>query len=522
MSTAPSATPANASNAYDIIVIGSGIGGLATASILAQVGKRRVLVVERHFKLGGFTHSFRRKDYEWDVGVHYVGEMQPGAMTRRIMDLVTRKGVDWHRIGSPFERFVFPEGTFEVPDDPKLYMQKLIERFPAEEANIRIYFKDLKKAQAWVARWFVGKQLPKWLASLSTFFGKKLVSQTTGAYLSRFKDPLLKAILPAQWPDFGSRPGESAFGFHAAVAADFLNGGFFPIGGSKELANHAAAAITDNGGQCLINHEVLRINVINGKASGITALHKGQEVEFTAPVIISNTGAVTTFNKLVPEEYCKAEREVTRRLKRGTSSLVLFVGLKDDPRNHGFDDANYWLYNQLNHDRKPGYLEEEPDRIDGGFVSFCSLKRPDVTAHTAQVISFSTEHEWQKFGGKWKKRGEDYESRKEEVTENMLAFAERHMPGFRSMIDYVELSTPLTVKTFTGHEAGMIYGQACNPDRLWNDSWRVGTSLKNLYLTGSDVGTPGVNGALMAGVMTAAKVLGPLGLPRIFTKAFSI
>ncbi|MFN9973239.1 MAG: FAD-dependent oxidoreductase, partial [Phycisphaerae bacterium] len=165
---------------------------------MAQVGKRRVLVVERHFKLGGFTHSFRRKDYEWDVGVHYVGEMQPGAMTRRIMDLVTRKGVDWHRIGSPFERFVFPEGKFEVPDDPKLYMQKLIERFPAEEANIRTYFKDLKKAQAWVARWFVGKQLPKWLASLWTFFGKKRVSQTTGEYLSRFKDPLLKAILPAQ------------------------------------------------------------------------------------------------------------------------------------------------------------------------------------------------------------------------------------------------------------------------------------------------------------------------------------
>ena len=167
MSTAPSAS---ASNAYDVIVIGSGIGGLATASILAQVGKRRVLVVERHFKLGGFTHSFRRKDYEWDVGVHYVGEMQPGATTRRIMDLVTRKGVDWHRIGSPFERFVFPEGTFEVSDDPKLYMQKLIERFPAEEANIRTYFKDLTKAQSWVARWFIGKQLPKWVASMMTFF----------------------------------------------------------------------------------------------------------------------------------------------------------------------------------------------------------------------------------------------------------------------------------------------------------------------------------------------------------------
>lgn len=512
----------SASNAYDVIVIGSGMGGLATASILAQLGKKRVLVVERHFKLGGFTHSFRRKNYEWDVGVHYVGEMQPGAMTRKIMDLVTRKGVDWHRIGSPFERFVFPEGTFEVPDDPAIYQQKLIERFPGEEANIKGYFKDLRKAQDWVARWFIGKHLPKWLAPLMTPFGKKLVGQTTTEYLSRFEDPLLRAILAAQWPDYGSRPCESAFGLHATVAADFFHGGFFPIGGSKELANHAAAAIADHGGQCLINHEVLSINVTNGRASGITALHKGQEVQFTAPVIISNAGAVTTFGKLVPEEYCRIEREQARQLKRGTSSLVLFVGLKDDPRNHGFDDANYWLYNQLDHNRKPGFQEGEPNRIDGGFVSFGSLRCPGQDPHTAQVISFSSEQEWQKFGdGTWKKRGPDYEQRKDEVTENMLAFVERHMPGFRDMIDYAELSTPLTVKTFTGHEAGMIYGQACDADRLWKNSWRVGSSLKNLYLTGSDVGTPGVNGALMAGVMTAARVLGIFGLPRIMMRAFS-
>ncbi len=70
------------------------MGGLTTASLLAQLGKKRVLVLERHFKLGGFTHSFRRKDYEWDVGLHYIGEMQKGSLTRGMMNFVTNCGVE--------------------------------------------------------------------------------------------------------------------------------------------------------------------------------------------------------------------------------------------------------------------------------------------------------------------------------------------------------------------------------------------------------------------------------------------
>lgn len=103
----------------------------------------------------------------------------------------------------------------------------------------------------------------------------------------------------------------------------------------------------------------------------------------------------------------------------------------------------------------------------------------------------------------------------------MLAFVAKYFPEFNGLVDYYELSTPLTVESFTGHAGGMIYGQVCNEDRLFRDQWKVSTSLKGLYLTGSDVGTPGINGAMMAGVMTAAKLSGPLGLPRIMTRAYT-
>ena len=78
---------------YDTVVIGSGIGGLTTAACLAK-GGQKVLVLERHYTPGGFTHTFERKKYIWDVGVHYIGEVsRPDASMRRIFDYIDRKSV---------------------------------------------------------------------------------------------------------------------------------------------------------------------------------------------------------------------------------------------------------------------------------------------------------------------------------------------------------------------------------------------------------------------------------------------
>jgi phytoene dehydrogenase-like protein len=506
---------------FDVIIIGSGIGGLTTGSLLAQFGGKRVLVLERHFKLGGFTHSFLRKKYEWDVGVHYVGQMQPGALTRQIMDLATRGGVQWHRMGSPFERFMFPQGCFEVPDDPKLFMDKLRERFPDDANSITRYFKDLRKAQGWIARWFVSKQYSAPIARLLTIGSRKLVGMTTAGYLLRFKDPLLRAFLASQWPDFGSPPDESAFGFHATVAGDFLNGGYYPVGGSKVLATEMQRAIEAHGGKCLVSHEVISIDTHHGRACGVTVKHKRIEKHYSSPIVVSNAGAVTTFSKLVSHEHCHKERRQAMNLKRGVSAHILFLGLSDDPRKHGYDDANYWLYDRLDHDVLGRTKEGKPPGLDGAFVSFGSLRNPGQEPHTAQIITFRQGKMWTEFeGSKWKKRGDAYEQKKECVAQEMLDFVEKFLPGLRKLVDYQELSTPLTVESFTGHPGGMVYGQACDRNRLFRDQWRIKTSLPNLYLTGSDVGTPGVNGALMAGVITAGTLLGPLGIPRIMSRAY--
>lgn len=507
---------------YDAIVIGSGMGGLATASLLASVGKKRVLVLESHFKLGGFLHSFRRKKYVWDPGVHYIGEMQEGSLTRKCMDLVTGGEVSWHQMKSPYERILFPGESFDVPDGAKDFQSSLIARFPAEEKSIRQYFKDVKAVQNWTHRNFFAKQFSATVGSLLSI-GRRLALTNTQAYIeNRFQDPLLRAIVTAQWPDYGTPPSQSAFGVHAAVVADFINGGFYPIGGSQVIADSAAEVIESHGGECLVNQPVKEILIKDNRAFGVRTERKGKSESFFAPIIVSNAGARTTFTNMVNADFGQEEREKLVNVKNGTSAVILFLGLNDDPRNHGFEECNYWMYGGYNYDLMHEKTKANPADIGGGFLSFGSIRNPGQEPHTAQIVCFSQEPEWQEFADKpWLKRGAKYEQQKQERAEGMIDFFAQRYPKLRDLIEYQELSSPLTIKSFTGHHGGAIYGQECDVNRLKRDEWRIGTSVKNLYLTGTDVGLPGVNGALMAGVMTASKLLGWFGTPRVMTKAFT-
>ena len=122
---------------FDVIVIGSGMGGLTAASILTRLKGKRVLVLEKHYVAGGQTHEFHRNQYSWDVGIHYVGAMAPGEQARLMFDLVTGKQVDWNPMPDVFDRFVLPDMTVEVHKDPQKFAASLIALFPAEERAIR-------------------------------------------------------------------------------------------------------------------------------------------------------------------------------------------------------------------------------------------------------------------------------------------------------------------------------------------------------------------------------------------------
>ncbi len=217
---------------YDAIIIGSGIGGLTVASILAQMNKKRVLVLEKHFALGGQTHTFSRKGerkYSWDVGLHYVsGLLEKGEMSRVIFDYITGGELKWNRILEPYDTFVYPDFTFPVPDDETEYKNSIIELFPQERKAIEKYFKDIKKMARWSMFWSMNTYSPKYISSFVNAinsFSTKMALSTTAEYMDKtFKDPKLKALLCTQIFCLGLFPDEIAFNMHASMVNGFLKG----------------------------------------------------------------------------------------------------------------------------------------------------------------------------------------------------------------------------------------------------------------------------------------------------------
>ncbi len=514
---------------YDVIVIGSGMGGLAAAGILAELQGKRVLVLESHFKLGGFTHTFVRKGWHWDVGIHYLGGLREGSSLRGLFDLVTGGGMKWQQMPHVLEVFHYPDLTIEVPSDPREYAAVLAEAFPDEADAIARYFADVKRASAWYGREAYRWSAP-WLLrgglGLAGVRDRRLGLTSTKDYLERrFRDPRLRAVVASQWGDYGLPPAQSAFAMHALVVQHYLRGGWYPVGTSKGIADGAQGVIERHGGACLVNHTVEQVLIEDGRAVGVEVSYKKgrgpHHATFRAPVVISDAGAHTTSTRLLPRGSAPRLAAAVASAEPSISTVTHYLGLHESAATLGFTGANHWYFESYDHDatraRWTGVLTGDPP---GAYLSFPSLKDPEAARHTAEIIAFVEHSAFEEWADKrWKRRGPAYEQLKEQIGDGLLDLVERHHPGFRDLVAYRELSTPLTVEDFTGHRSGGIYGLAATPQRIRDQLVPARTEIDGLYIAGSDACSPGVAGALMGGVFAAGATMGARGFLTIMGAA---
>jgi all-trans-retinol 13,14-reductase len=516
---------------FDAIVIGSGMGALTFASIMARLRRWRVLVLERHFKIGGFTHTFTRPGgWTWDVGLHYVGEMGEGMLGRRLFDFITDRGVKWNPMPDVYDVFVYPTLEVRASKGEANLRRALIDAFPGERAAIERYFRDLKSATRWITRQFMSMAAPAPLRSIvrtvNHLTAKLPLSLTQDYFEKRVRDSKLRAVLASQWGDYGLPPSESAFATHAVIAKHYLNGAWYPQGGAGEIARATGAVVRAAGGELLPNHEVTEILLEDGSAVGVeVCVKKGKEgsrARFRAPVIVSDAGAWNTFRRLLPDGALPFGNEL-KSPPAGFEVVELFLGLGRDPREMGFQGENYWIFSSFDHDeiyaQRDGLLEGQAGMA---YLSFPSLKNPEAKRHTAEVIAPLSYRALEVYRQQpWRRRGTGYESMKKRITQALLDLIERHRPGFRDLVEYAELGTPLTFEYFTAAPSGSIYGFPGTPDKYQKPWLRPETPVRNLYLTGSDVTLLGIMGALMGGVITASRLIGPLGFFEIMRAAYT-
>ena len=510
----------DAGERFDAIVIGSGVGGLTTAALLAKHAGRRVLVLERHYTAGGFTHVFRRPGYEWDVGVHYIGDvLSEETLTRRLFDHVTEGRLKWASMGEVYDRVVVGEDSYEFVAGRDAFLARMQRDFPEEAQALERYVALVRRVARRSGRFFASKALP---APLEGLLGPLLrrgflrhARRTTADVLAELTpNRRLRTVLAGQFGDYGLPPGRSSFGVHALVARHYLWGAAFPIGGAAAIAAGIAPLIEHHGGRIVVGAEVEQIRVEQGRATGVR-LAGGREL--AAPLVVSDAGLWNTYHRLLPADCVErlALADAADAVPRSAAHVCLYLGFNGTAEELGLPRANLWVYPGDDQDAAWRAAEEDAEApLPVVFISFPSAKDPTFQERcpgraTVELVTFAPYRHFARWeDGAWRRRGPDYDALKARYSERLLDVLDRHLPHLRGRIDFSELSTPLSTRHFTAYERGEIYGLDHSPARFAQRHLRPRTPVRGLYLCGQDVVTCGVAGAMAGGVLSASAILG--------------
>ena len=514
---------------YDVIVIGSGIGGLCSAALLSQMGKK-VLVLEQHYTAGGFTHAYEREGYEWDVGVHYIGDMGRKSQGRGLFDYISGGQLKWAEMDPVYDRIILGDEHFDFVAGKENFKNSLKLQFPDDTVAIDQYVDLVTTTTKYMAAVSQTKAMPRPLAKLMSLSSKNkfpdyALDSSYNVLKGLTDNEKLIAVLCGQWGDHGCPPKESVFLMHALIAGHYFNGGFYPVGGASKIAETIIPQIQVSGGDVLTYADVQEILIVDDRAVGVEMVDGHC---LYADYIISNAGVVNTFTKLLPAAISDkfGYRDRVQSLATSMSHGGMYIGLRGTADELQLPKTNLWIYLDQHHDENVAALRKDPSApLPLVYVSFPSAKDPNFQRRhpgrsTIEIVigpcDFEQYRQWA--DQTWGKRGDDYEALKADLSERMLAALYKQLPHLQGKIDYSEVSTPLSTSHFCRYKQGEAYGLAHTKARFEQGWLTPKTRVKGLYLTGQDLISCGVVGALMAGMVTAMSVVGLRGAGTIMKK----
>jgi all-trans-retinol 13,14-reductase len=488
---------------YDLVVIGSGLGGLACGVFFAKEGYR-VCVLERNKQIGGNLQTFVRDRVIFDSGVHYVGGLGEGQNLNRIFTYLG--------IMSKLKIAKMDEDMFDgimFGGDPKIYrhaqgyekfIANLAADFPGEEQALKNYCARIKE---------ICLQFPLYNLRSGNALEKisGLETNTRDFIESITSNKKLQNVLAGSNLLYAGEGDKTPLYIHALIVNSYIEGSYRFVDGGSQIARLLRREITDRGGMVKTRKEVTHLHEENGK---ITFAETKDGEKYFGKLFISNAHPAKTLELTSSEVIKKVYRNRIKNL--GNSISVFSINIVMKEKAFKYKNHNFYFFNKQD---AWGVIDYKPEEWPAGFAMFFST--PEGQSEYADGVTLMTYMRFDETLA-WKNtfntvldetsRGEEYEKFKEEKSIRLIDSADRIFPGFKESISTYYAATPLTLRDYIGSDDGSLYGITKDFRDPLKTFISARTKIPNLLLTGQNLNLHGVLGVSVSAIVTASEIFG--------------
>jgi prolycopene isomerase len=490
---------------YDAVIVGSGLGGLTAASLLAASG-RSVLVVERHDRVGGYAHSFQRHSYRFDSAVHLIGgcaatDDRDGGIVRRVIEAVgVADDCDFVRV-DPFFRAYYPDFCMDIPSGLDAFIQAHADRFPAERDGILRLTKlcsDVRDETNRASSSATATGSKGFAAAFPALvrYHRATLADVLDDYIS---DPKLKSVLSTCWPYAGLPPSRVSFLYWSAMLISYIaDGAYYCRGTFQRFAQALAGAVTAGGGRVLLSSGV---KAITTDAEGVSGVVLDDDRRVRSRVVVSNADARQTIEQLVGEQHFPARYlRAHRRRRASISAFVVYIATDLALEEHDLAHETF-AFARWDHDASFGGVER-------GATNWLSVTVPTLADRS---LAPSDQHLLTLTTLVAHDAISNWAMSKSQLVDEMVVRAQAlvsELEGLSDHLIYCEGASPFTMERYTSNSDGAIYGWELSPGQVGAGRPANRTPVAGLYLAGHWAQPGGgVYGVVVSGVEAAAAVL---------------